>query len=130
MEMEEEVVAAELRASKEVQNRSVIESRLRTDSLMIERLLSESGNSKPSQDIRFIAAERGVVRFTTISYGMVGTSTVVVVVQGIAPNRNDLIALKNKMAMSLPMAKIELPLSELAKSKNVIFSMKVSYPKK
>lgn len=128
VEKSEQAMVAQIRASKEAQGRGTIEAELRKDGLLASKLSENVKNYRPSEAIRVIVGERGSSNVTSITYNIQGTSTIVVVLQGRAETRNSLIEFKERIAAVLPHAKIDLPLSELAKSKDIAFSMKVSYP--
>lgn len=54
------------------------------------------------------------------------TSSIVVVIQGKAPTRELLVNFKDKLESDPLVTKVELPVSDLAKNKDISYSMKVS----
>lgn len=68
---------------------------------------------------------RSVLRFTAFSVAKVGTTTYNISIQGIAPTRNSLLTFKTNFENLATGNKVELPVSELAKSTNIQFSLQL-----
>lgn len=75
-----------------------------------------------------IIALRGSVSLDAISIDNSSTSTVSIVIQGVASSRNDLLSLKQRILNASPSAKVDLPISGLVKSRDIQFSMKIIEP--
>ena len=116
-----------IKNSKDAQGRSAIETELRADELILSKLSKDVMNYRASSAIQSIIAARGQNNFTYFSYSQSGTSTAMVVLQGKAPTRDELLSLKNRLLNILPQSKVDLPLSELARSKDIDFSMRLTY---
>jgi len=69
---------------------------------------------------------RGPVKITSIAVSKVSTTTVTVSIQGIAPNREALLTFKSRLENAAVGNRVELPISQLAKSSNIPFSLTVS----
>lgn len=128
LEQIEKDTGAALRASRETENRASVEAQLKKDALVLNKLQGPISSYRPSEAIRSILNERGPLLFTAFTYSQTGTSTVSVVVQGKAANRTDLLNLKTRLLAAIPRAKVDLPISELARSKDIPFSIKITYP--
>ena len=68
---------------------------------------------------------RGSLRFTAISTAKIGTTTYNINIQGVAPTRNSLLAFKSAFENLAQGNKVDLPVSELAKSTNIQFSLQL-----
>jgi hypothetical protein len=68
---------------------------------------------------------RGTLKFTGFSVAKSGTTTYSINLQGIAPTRNSLLSFKSNFENLAPGNKVELPVSELAKSSNINFSLQL-----
>ncbi len=127
LENAEQGTVKQIKASKEAQNRNDIESRLRSDQLTMTRLLGSLNSYRSSDAIQAIAGARGTITLTSFSYNQLGTSTAVVVIQGKAPLRDDLLGFKTRLLTTFPQSTVDLPISELAESRDIQFSMKITY---
>ncbi len=68
---------------------------------------------------------RGTLEFHNFSVNKVGTTTYAMNIQGFAPNRNALLTFKTDFENMNPGNKVDLPVSELAKSTNILFSLQL-----
>jgi hypothetical protein len=84
------------------------------------------GKTSYSSVIGSIVNVRGDVGFTSISVSRTGTTTVIVTVQGTAPSRDSLMAFKGRLESTVNGNKVDLPVSELAKSKDLQFSLTIT----
>lgn len=92
---------------------------------LLNSLNKQSGNPIISDIIDQVLRVRGKNRFTGFTASIVSTSTYSMNIQGFALSRNDLIQFKNDFENSYPGSKVELPVSELAKSSNFQFSLQL-----
>ncbi len=104
---------------KEIQQ-SVVKSLALLDSLNKEKKVVQI-----SDLIGGVIAMRGQLRFTALSASKVGTTTYNISIQGVAPTRNSLLAFKSTFEGLAPGNKVDLPVSELAKSTNIQFSLQL-----
>lgn len=65
------------------------------------------------------------VRLTEMEYTYTASSTVDMRIAGIAQTRDALINFKKKVETNPAIKKVELPVSDLAKSKQIVFTMKI-----
>jgi hypothetical protein len=79
-----------------------------------------------SSIIESILGVRGAVTLNSMSVSRIGTTAVVVVLRGIAPSRDSLVAFKGRLESAISGNKVDLPVSELAKSKDLQFSLTVT----
>ncbi len=68
---------------------------------------------------------RGTLKYNNFSISKTGTTTYAISLQGYAPNRNALLAFKTSFESLNPDNKVDLPVSELAKSTNIQFSIQL-----
>ena len=87
------------------------------------------GKTNNSTIIDSIISVRGNVRITSLAISRTGSTTIVVTIQGVAPTRDSLINFKNQLATVTPGNKIDLPISALAKSKDIQYSLTLTNEK-
>ncbi len=119
--------AAQLKKSKDQSGQTAIESELRANTVLMNRLNLNKGVIRPSSTINTLISLREKIILTSFVIDKFSTSTVSLVLQGTAPTREELIDFKSRIERTLPKSTVQLPVSELAKTKNVQFSMKISY---
>lgn len=93
--------------------------------LILDSLNKESNSPLISDVISGIINIKGNLKFSSISVGKISTSTFTIAVQGIAPDRNSLLDFKRNFENLSPKNKVELPVSSLAKSSNIQFSLQL-----
>ena len=76
--------------------------------------------------VQNIAAIRGTVSINSILVDRVASSSAVIVVQGKAPTRESLVDFKKRLEDARPGTKVELPISDLTKSKDISYSLKIT----
>lgn len=116
--------------SKDAQGRTQIDMELKNSANLVSKLDSEAKEYKASQAIEQIIALRGLTKLITITFEQQGTSTIQIGMQGTSPTRTELLDFKSRITNAYPQAKIDLPIGELAKSKNIDFSMRLTYKTK
>jgi hypothetical protein len=92
---------------------------------ILDSLNKESNSVLISDIIGGIINMKGNLKFSSISASKVSTSTFMISVQGIAPDRNSLLNFKKSFENMSPKNKVELPVSSLAKSTNIQFSLQL-----
>lgn len=92
---------------------------------ILDSLNKESNSILISDIIGGIINMKGNLKFSSISASKVSTSTFMISVQGIAPDRNSLLNFKKSFENMSPKNKVELPVSSLAKSTNIQFSLQL-----
>ena len=118
----------ELRHSNDKKSDSMIVNKLSFDSSALLILGDSLLRERPSEAVeRIVGLRNKEMRLNSLSYSVSGTTTVEVIIQGIAPSRASLLSFKSRLEYMAPLIHINLPLSELAKSSSIPFSLKVVY---
>jgi hypothetical protein len=86
---------------------------------------SSGGKTDYSYIVKSIVGVRGVINIYSIAVSRTSTSTIVAFVQGTAANREALLAFKGRLESAVLGNKVDLPVSQLAKSSNIQFSLSV-----
>jgi hypothetical protein len=105
-----------------------IEQELATDKLLLAVLAEGSDRMLLSAEIQDLIMLKGSVHITSISVGRLDKAGVRMVVQGVAPTRESLLGFKSKLEAS-PGTSVTLPISQLAKSTNIQFSVEITRSK-
>lgn len=103
-----------------------LELEFKRDNELIKLLSEESKIPPPSNTIQSVVGVRGPVKLTTISVDNSSSDVISIIIQGIAPNRDTLLAFKGRLEQLVPGGGVELPVSDLAKSKDLQFSMRIT----
>ena len=93
--------------------------------LILDSLNKESSSPLISDVISGIINIKGNLKFSSVSVSKISTSTFTIAVQGLAPDRNSLLDFKRNFENLSPKNKVELPVSSLAKSSNIQFSLQL-----
>lgn len=97
---------------------------LQKDAALVRELSAGLTSKLPSELIRDVISARASVKIGSIVITDMSTSTAVMVIQGIAPNRESLASFKARLEGFALGSKAESPISELAKSKDIPFSLR------
>ena len=103
---------------------SQIQSDLATENVLLGALPSADA-IRLSAVISDVVSARGSNSISSLSVTRSGTSTMDILVQGIAPTRDGLLAYESRIQSIAPGTKVDLPIDELAKSANIRFSLRV-----
>ena len=104
---------------------SVIQKELETHKKLVAAL--GQGNETPLSVIASnVIVLRSSVSINSIQIDKTGTTSVSIVVQGKAPTRESLVSFKKRLEDSRPGTKVELPISDLTKSKDISYSLKIT----
>jgi hypothetical protein len=106
-----------------------IEQELIADKLLLAVLAEGSDRMLMSAEIQDLITIKGSVHLTSFAIERRNDGSVRIVVQGIAPTRESLLAFKTKVETTVPGTATNLPISQLAKSTNIQFSMEIIRPK-
>ena len=101
------------------------QSELSAAGSLVSLLSSNRGAPRLSDAIRQISSVRSNISLYSFSIDRDGTGSIVAVVQGMAPTRAELISFQGRLENLAPGASVELPISELAKSSNIDFSIRL-----
>lgn len=103
-----------------------MKSELVSDAALVASVNQYIAGPEFSNILNDLIAVRGPVKFSSLVLDRVGTSTITVMIQGIAPTRDALIALRGRLQTVKAGNIVDLPISELTKSTSVQFSLKVT----
>ncbi len=118
---------ASLKENKDTSESTRIQKELQADSAKITALAQVATVVRPSAVIGRMIEVRGPVRISSIAISDISTSTAVLVIQGIAPTREALVAFKTRLEGLSPGNKVELPIAGFAKSRDLPFSIRVNH---
>ena len=118
---------AAIQADNSASGLTDIQSRVAAYSQMVTALRGSVGTVKDSALVAGVVGARGSVSVTSLSVSR-SDSKVSITIQGVAPTRDDLLAFKARLAAAVPGSTVDLPISELAKSSDVSFSVQVTQP--
>lgn len=97
-----------------------------TKSLILLDFLNKGDKSpKMTELIGEIISIKGDIKFNSFTASKISTTTFTMSIQGVSPTRNSLLAFKDRYERLYPGNKIDLPVSELAKSSNISFSLQL-----
>ncbi|MEK7609868.1 MAG: hypothetical protein AAB470_01975 [Patescibacteria group bacterium] len=102
-----------------------IEKELRSDMLLINSLSESFSSIRYSDLIEQITSARGPISIDSIRFESISTSTATIFLSGTAPTRESLISFKTRLETLNKGNKVDLPISGLAKNKDISFSLKV-----
>jgi hypothetical protein len=117
---------ASIKKGKDQDGTSALTAKLASDAALLNILSENKGGEKNSFIIGSIVALRGINHLTSIAIDRIGSSTVSITLQGNAPTREGLLTFKKHLEDLSPGNKVDLPVSELAKSTNIQFSLKLN----
>lgn len=103
-----------------------VELKVKSINELLNKFSEGVERSKPSQTLQFIESIRVPnISISTIEFTYVSSSTQDIKIVGEAFTRDALIAYKKKIETSGVAQKIDLPVSDLAKSKDIDFTIKI-----
>lgn len=120
-----ELEAAKSESSPEL---SAIQDQVSVGQILLTKLQSEFKSQRLSIWAENVVNNRGTVRINALNVNMVSTSSISILVKGIAPTRDSLLGFKQTIEDQIPGSKSDLPLSELAKGTNIEFSLDFNAP--
>jgi hypothetical protein len=107
------------------QDLKIVQQKVVNSLALLDSLKKDNDSPKISDLVKAILIMKGEVKFNSFSAAKEGTTTFTMSLQGVAPTRNELLSFKNNFeALSLE-NKIDLPVSSLAKSTNIQFSLQL-----
>ncbi len=120
----------ELLRSRRESGADQIEKAVVQSQALAEKLLSDADKAIYSDILQKIISRRAKdILLGSFAVTSLGTTTSEIVLQGTAATRESLLAFKKSLESESIFSSIELPLSDLAKSRNIAFSMKVTVKK-
>lgn len=103
----------------------LIQQKVTKSLALLDLLGKEDKNPKMTELIKGIIDIKGDIKFNNFSAMKTSTTTFTMSIQGVSPTRNSLLAFKDRYESLYPGNKIDLPVSELAKSSNISFSLQL-----
>ncbi len=101
----------------------VMQDELSADGKLLAALSGSRSASRLSNALRQIALVRSRVSLSAISVARADAGSVDAVLQGTAPTRDELLSFKARLEGIAPGAVVDLPLSQLAQSTDISFSL-------
>lgn len=117
---------SDIKKGKDSAGAGAIQTRLATDTALVEALTKGLAQPRLSGVVESVAGLRGTNRLSSVRVERAATTTVTVIVQGIAPTRETLLAFKNRLESLSPGNKVDLPVAQLAKGSNIQFSLRLT----
>ncbi len=114
-----------LKDNKDAAEFSHIQKELQADNAKLTVLSTVATTIRPSVIVARVLDVRGPVLVSSVAITDLSTSTAVIVMQGVAPTRESLVAFKTRLEGLSPGNQIDLPISGFARSKDLPFSLKV-----
>ncbi|MFA6338604.1 MAG: PilN domain-containing protein [Candidatus Paceibacterota bacterium] len=119
-----------LRSSSEKSNKNISLAISETKGLLT-LLTSESENIKSTEVFEKILSSRPTgIRINTISFEEQKGGSSLVLINGISDNRSDLINFSQTLRKESGFSSVDLPISNLAKDKDIVFSITIKVNKK
>ena len=115
-----------LKVEKNKQGLNTLEENISLSKKLLAHFDNEIFQIKTTAIINNLIAIKDTLRITSISISRSTPNTATIIIQGIAPTRNSLLAFKTKFESALPGNKVDLPVSQLGKSTNLQFSLKLT----
>lgn len=120
-------VIAALQKDKNDSGITEIENDLSRYAEYLSALLPGLDTPKYSQIIEDVVRTRGSVKITSLALEEMSTSSMQIRIQGIAPTRESLVTFKSRLEGLAPGNSVDLPIGELAKSRDIMYSLRVMH---
>lgn len=120
---------ATLEKQKNEKGLNKIEAELSSDKVLLAALLDGLERKTLSSEIEKVISEKGNIKITSISVNNAPEGKTQVILQGVAPTREALLSFKIRLENQVPGTETTLPISQLAKSTNIQFSLEIIRPK-
>jgi hypothetical protein len=115
-----------IKKAKDVSGLTAIQQKVASSQSLLSVLSTGIDQYRLSVLIEEIVAEKRTVKINSLALSLVSTSTVNISIEGIAPTRDTLLAFKSRLLSIRPQSKVDLPVSGLAKSTNIPFSIQMT----
>ncbi len=112
--------------TKDSKNTAAMKSEIFKDNSTLSSSEDYIGWPTFSSIVSSIVQVRGPVKFSSLAMDYVGTSSMTIIVQGVAPTRAALLDLQDRLQNLKDGNVVDLPISTLTKSTSVQFSLKVT----
>jgi len=114
-----------LKQNKDESGVTTLELDFQRDNILINALGVTQKVPRSSVTIQSIVGVRKEVKLTSLAVEAPAPDSLSIIIQGIAPNRDTLLAFKIRLEELVLGGSVELPVSDLAKSKDIQFSMRI-----
>lgn len=114
---------AAIKKQKDVSGMANVEGTLKTDASLLATAVPLMTGTEPSTVIESVVSARGSIHINAISVNQSDDSIFQVSIQGIAPDRDSLLAFQARLEALAPGNKASLPINQLAKNTNITFSI-------
>ena len=101
---------------------------LAADADLLSKLTNPSASITASEAIKMIASVRGVSKITSFSIDTHDPHMISASIQGNAPSRDELLALKGRLMQVTPGGSVDFPISELTSNTDIDFSISIKWP--
>jgi hypothetical protein len=115
-----------LKKDKDENGVTALELDFQRDNSLIDALSVTQKVPRSSVTIQSIVGVRKEVKLTSLVVDTPTSDSLSIIIQGIAPNRDTLLAFKIRLEDLVPGGSVELPVADLAKSKDLQFSMRIT----
>ncbi len=126
--LELDTIAA-LEKQKNEKGINKIETEISSDKVLLAALFDGLDSKNISAEIEQVISGKGNTKITSMSFSNMPDGTSHIILQGVAPTREALLSFKIRMETQVPGTETTLPISQLAKSANIQFSMEIIRPK-
>jgi hypothetical protein len=127
-EREQLGIAAMLKKAQDTSGANKIANELAVDNTIVGIFADQSTSIRFSQIVERLVAARGAVTISSITLKTSSPKAVSISLNGTAATRDQLLAYKATLESLVMGTKVDLPISYLAKSTNVGFTMNVTEP--
>ncbi|MDE1975568.1 MAG: hypothetical protein KGI49_03620 [Patescibacteria group bacterium] len=107
---------------------SADQAELSGDAKLLSALSHFVGASDLSGAVQSVVDIKGPIALSSLSIGRPSAKDISVVLTGVAPTRDDMLAFQSRLERLSPDMSVDLPINELAKSSNIEFTMDVTGP--
>ncbi|MFA6315336.1 MAG: hypothetical protein WC648_03155 [Candidatus Paceibacterota bacterium] len=120
-----EIELASLIKAKDMSGLTEIQQQVAVSQGLLVHLAAGAVSPRSSDLIEDVVRNRGNVRLTSVALTQVSTSSASMTIRGVAPTRESLLSFKGRLLTSYPGSKVDLPVSELARSADINFSIQL-----
>ena len=117
---------ADLKQTEDSVKAAAVEKQLSASSVILNKVYDSINSSIYYKTINSIVAVRGNIRLNSFTMEVPNANSVVIVISGLAPTRNDLLAFKSRLQILAPKISVDLPLSTLAQDSKISFSIQIN----
>ena len=120
---------ARLEQNKNASGAAEVEKQLASDRALLVNLSTYTDRKFLSAEIEHIASLKGNNLLSSLSIESNEEGASRLVVQGLSPTRESLLSFKTRIENQKPGTTVSLPISQLARSANIQFSLEILIPK-